>query len=209
MENGIVMRARQNYTEHDWPFAWNGQPPAWSVCIRVFLIVCMAFLRISSAHSQATSFTPVAPDFLSNSFAKCFYKDHRGFMWIGTSDGLIRYDGTNVYRYAHNPTDKNTVAHSTINAIIEDRNNRLWIGTAQGLSVYNEELDNFVNVDSIKGTRNFLSNRYITDLNFDSNGRLWIGTHSGGINIYDPAKREYTYINDPPSGGILPSTNFG
>lgn len=174
------------------------------------LLNCFQFLSVVPAVGQElpATFVPIAPDLLSNSFVRCFHKDSRGYMWIGTEDGLIRYDGTNAYRYAHDAKDKTTLAHNTINAIVEGKDNRLWFGTALGLCIYNPELDNFVNVDSIPGTRNFLNNRYITDLEFDRDGKLWIGTHEGGINVYDPSYRQFTYIIDQPQGGIMPAANF-
>jgi signal transduction histidine kinase/ligand-binding sensor domain-containing protein/AraC-like DNA-binding protein/ActR/RegA family two-component response regulator len=174
----------------------------------VIIIWLTTNLIIPSVIGQPTSFTPVAPDILSSSFARCFIKDNKGFIWIGTSDGLIRYDGTYAFRYTHSAEDPTSITHSTINTMVQDKSNRLWIGTAQGLCIYDRELDNFINVDSIKGNRNYLNNRYITDLDSDSHGNLWIGTHSGGINVYDPAKQEFTYISEPLTGGILPSTNF-
>ena len=129
-------------------------------------------------------------------------------MWFGTADGLVRYDGVNAYRYLHSPDDNTTVAHNTINIIVESKDKKLWIGTALGLCIYDRELDNFINVDSIGGNRNYLNNRYITDIEFDSKGHLWIGTHEGGINVYDPVKQEFSYIIEPAQEGVLPSANF-
>lgn len=129
-------------------------------------------------------------------------------MWIGTEEALIKFDGRTSHRYVHDPHDKTSVPHNSVNTIIESKNNELWIGTAQGLCIYNRELDNFVNVDSIPGNRNYLNNRYITDLEFDNYGKLWIGTHEGGINIYDPAKKEFEYIADAPKNGMHPAANF-
>ncbi|MGC3947151.1 MAG: two-component regulator propeller domain-containing protein [Chryseolinea sp.] len=162
----------------------------------------------ASGQDLSGTFIPVAPETLSNSFVRCVYKDSNGYMWFGTDDALIRYDGSNAYRYVHDPHDRASIANSTINAILEGPDKRLWIGTAQGLCIYNRELDNFITVDSIKANRNYLNNRYITDLEFDSKGRLWIGTHEGGINIYDEKKMEFAYITDSPSKGVMPSTNF-
>lgn len=179
--------------------------------LRGVCLVVMLFLSIVSpgfSQSQSPDFVSVAPDVLSNSYARCFFKDSKGYMWIGTEDALIRYDGTKAYRYVNDPENHSSIAHNTINTIIEGPNRQLWIGTAQGLCIYNRELDNFINVDSIKGNNNFLNNRYITDLVFDTRGHLWIGTHEGGINIYDPVNRKFDYIIDPPIGGVLPSSNF-
>lgn len=160
------------------------------------------------AQSSPPNLVPVAPEVLSNSYVRCFYKDSKGYMWIGTEDALIRYDGKHAYRYVNDPKDRTSIPHNTVNAIIEGPDNKLWVGTALGLSIYNRELDNFVNVDSIKGNQNYLNNRYITDLDFDDRGHLWIGTHEGGINIYDAEKQRFEYIIDPPQKGVLPSSNF-
>lgn len=182
--------------------------------IQAFLSTLLAIIfslgggNQSLGQTNASSFVPVAAEALSNSSIRCFYKDSKGYMWIGTEDALIRYDGNKAYRYVHDPNDKTSVAHNTVNIITEGKDRKLWIGTAQGLCIYDRELDHFINVDSIKANRNYLNNRYITDLEFDNHGRLWIGTHEGGINIYDPAKKEFSYIADPPQGGVLPSSNF-
>jgi ligand-binding sensor domain-containing protein len=163
----------------------------------LFITLLLSTLS-ASGQELSPSFIQVAPEALSNSFIRCVYKDSKGYMWFGTDDALIRYDGSNAYRYVHDPNDPASISHSTINVILEGDDHRLWIGTAQGLCIYNRELDNFINVDSIKQNRNYLNNRYITDLEFDSQHRLWIGTHSGGINIYDPARMEFSYITDYP-----------
>jgi signal transduction histidine kinase/ligand-binding sensor domain-containing protein/DNA-binding response OmpR family regulator len=172
------------------------------------LVVMSMLMTDVLAQPQHASFVPISPGVLSNSDVRCFHKDSKGYMWFGTADGLIRYDGVNAYRYTHNPDDKTTIAHSTINIIEESKDKKLWIGTAQGLCIYDRDLDNFINVDSIQGNRNYLNNRYITDIEFDAKGQLWIGTHEGGINIYNPIKREFSYIIDPAQEGILPSANF-
>ena len=179
-----------------------------SMVLHLFVIALLTLAHSASGQDLSSSFIPVAPEALSNSFIRCVYKDSNGYMWFGTDDALIRYDGSNAYRYVHDPNDPTSVANSTINTILEGNDKRLWIGTAQGLCIYDRELDNFITVDSIKTNRNYLNNRYITDLEFDSRGRLWIGTHEGGINIYDPVRMEFSYIIDPPQEGVLPSTNF-
>lgn len=175
-----------------------------------FILIATTLFLPDRIHGQelTPSFVPLADEALSNSYIRCFFKDSKGYMWIGTEDALIRYDGSNAHRYVHHPGDKSSIAHNTINIIREGNDDQLWIGTAQGLCIYNRELDNFINVDSIRENRNYLNNRYITDLQFDKQGRLWIGTHEGGINIYDPVRHEFEYIVDPPQGGVLPSSNF-
>lgn len=129
-------------------------------------------------------------------------------MWFGLADGLIRYDGTNAYRYEHNPHDKTSLCHNSINVIVEDERHRLWIGTALGLCVYDPEKDRFTNVDSLPSNKNHLNNSFITALSFDLKRRLWIGTHGGGINIYDPEAHTFTYLRDPTVGKASSPRNY-
>lgn len=129
-------------------------------------------------------------------------------MWLGTADGLARYDGTNTCRYEHNPEDKNSLCHNSINVIVEDQRQRLWIGTAAGLCIYDREKDLFINVDSIAGNKNHLSNHYITALSFDQDGQVWIGTYGNGINIYNPTALSFRYLSDSIGGKNSATTNY-
>lgn len=165
--------------------------------VRDWLCVLFTATFISQSafgQSQLTTFVPVAPEELSSTFVRCIYKDSRGFIWFGTATGLLRYDGTTIYRYEHSRGSKNAITDNRINAIVEDARKNLWIGTAQGLVIYDPEHDNFRNVDSIAGNTNYLNNRYITTLCPDGEGRMWIGTHGTGVNVYDPKTFTFTYL---------------
>lgn len=129
-------------------------------------------------------------------------------MWFGMADGLIRYDGTNAYRYEHNPHDKSSLCHNSINVIVEDERQRLWIGTAFGLCIYDPEKDHFVNVDSLPSNKNHLNNSFITALSFDLKRKLWIGTHGGGVNIYDTEAHVFTYLHDAVVGKASSPRNY-
>lgn len=169
----------------------------FGIIMRAWLAILFTAAFISQSafgQSQLTTFVPVAPEELSSTFVRCIYKDSRGFIWFGTATGLLRYDGTTIYRYEHSRGSKNAITDNRINAIVEDASNNLWIGTAQGLVIYDPEHDNFRNVDSIAGNTNYLNNRYITTLCPDGEGRMWIGTHGTGVNVYDPKTFTFTYL---------------
>lgn len=189
-------------------FLLNLLKPVHQAATAIVLMIFLAHSIASSAQPGFPTFVSIAPEALSTSNIRCFFKDSNGYMWIGTEDALVRYDGSKAYRYVHDPNDRTSLAHNTVNVIVEGKDKKLWIGTAQGLCIYDRELDNFINVDSIRSNQNFLNNRYITDLEFAATGELWIGTHEGGINIYDPEEKKFSYIIDPPQGGVLPSSNF-
>ena len=174
----------------------------------VVLFAAAFFSPAARAQTQLTTFAPVAPEELSSTFVRCIYKDSRGFMWLGTATGLIRYDGTTLYRYEHGRGSASAIPDNRINAIVEDGSNNLWIGTAQGLVIYNRELDNFIDVDSIAGNTNHLNNRYITALLADGEGRMWIGTHGTGINVYDPKTLTFTYLTGSAGQDNPPPTDY-
>lgn len=173
---------------------------------RFFAAAAVCFSAL--AQSPQTTFFPVAPEELSSALVRCIYKDSRGVMWFGTATGLIRYDGTNVYRYEHTGGVRNTITDNRINAIIEDASKNLWIGTAQGLMIYNRDKDNFTDVDSIPQNTNHLNNRFITALATDAEGRLWIGTHGQGLNVYDPGTFTFTYLTEQSSQPSVSAHNY-
>ena len=85
---------------------------------------------------------------LSNSTINCIYEDARGFIWIGTIDGLNRYDGYEFKVYRFDPADSNSIPSNRINALYEDSNYNLWIGTSNGLCQFNYKSDGFRNYKS-------------------------------------------------------------
>ena len=68
-------------------------------------------------------------DGLSQSTVKTIYQDSKGYIWIGTDDGLNRYNGYEFKHYKHDKYDKNSIANDYICDIIEDKNGYIWVST--------------------------------------------------------------------------------
>lgn len=172
------------------------------------VLALMIILSETSVHaqSQQPTFVPVESESLSGNFVRCIFKDSRGFMWFGTMNGLIRYDGTDTYTYEYTEGDNKSIPNNRINAIVEDASHNLWIGTAHGLVQYDGEKDSFKDIDSIPGNTNHLISRYISDLCFDRQGKLWIGTHGYGLQIYDPKTYTFTFLDN--TGEEKPLTDY-
>ena len=66
---------------------------------------------------------------LSRSYVKSIVQDQKGFLWLGTSDGLNRYDGYNFKVYRSKPGTAYTLSNNEMNVILEDHRHQLWIGT--------------------------------------------------------------------------------
>ncbi|GAO42291.1 hybrid sensor histidine kinase/response regulator transcription factor [Flavihumibacter petaseus] len=89
---------------------------------------------------QAEEKTPVGylgiEQGLSNNAVRCIFKDHSGFMWFGTYDGLNRYDGNSFKTFRNIFRDTNSLVNNWVTAIAEDRQFNVWVGTRQGISLY-------------------------------------------------------------------------
>jgi len=111
-------------------------------------------------------------------------KDSHGFIWLGTEQGLIRYDGYKTIVYDRVQGVSNSLSSQKITSIIEDAHNKLWIGTFQGgLNMFDPETETFHNflTDSIT-----FGSHDINAMVMDKHGHLWIGYRNGGLDRFDP-----------------------
>lgn len=82
---------------------------------------------------------------LPSSMITFVYQDHYGFMWIGTENGLVKYDGARFITYTHNPDDPNSLAHDYVTSLTEDKQGNLYLSTYAGIQVYNYSSNSFSN----------------------------------------------------------------
>ena len=68
-------------------------------------------------------------DGLSQNAGLAIFQDSRGYLWIGTQDGLNRYDGYGSKIYKHDPDDPHSISYNSILSMGDDKNGSLWIGT--------------------------------------------------------------------------------
>lgn len=80
---------------------------------------------------------------LSNNFVRCIYQDKKGFFWLGTKDGLNRYDGYDFKIFRNELDNKASLIHNIIHTVSSDVDNNMWVGTRKGLSVYNDQKGTF------------------------------------------------------------------
>ena len=82
---------------------------------------------------------------LSQNVVHCIFQDSRGFLWIGTHNGLNLYDGYEFKKFYHNPFDKNSLENNTILAIQEDSMKNIWVLTYGYLSSFDPNTETFKN----------------------------------------------------------------
>jgi ligand-binding sensor domain-containing protein/signal transduction histidine kinase/DNA-binding response OmpR family regulator len=120
---------------------------------------------------------------LSQNTVFCIMQDKVGFMWIGTEDGLNKYDGYEFKSFKHENDNANSISSSQINAMIEDSKGNFWIGTSEGLNLFDRNTEHFKRIGTHLNTESGASD-FISCLFYDSSGSLWIGTY-GGLKRYD------------------------
>ena len=127
-------------------------------------------------------------DGLSNTSVNAVVQDQQGFMWIGTQEGLDKYDGYQFTIYRNSPLDSTTLTHNRIESLLVDHAGTLWIGTADGLNRYDRDHDNFTRYQHDPNDPNSLSDNGIMSLFADRAGMLWISVLGGGLHrLRDPS----------------------
>jgi len=115
-------------------------------------------------------------------------QDQQGFLWVGTDDGLLRYDGYQFKPYrAKIGASSNALPNNSVRHLLYDGGANLWIGTRNGIALLN------VLTDSIQ---TFLPNLRIRKLLKGPKGYLWVGTHKGLFLFDVHQKRGYCKIPD-------------
>lgn len=111
----------------------------------LFLFLCFVCNQdIALAQYEQVRFQTIGIEHgLSLSGVTSVYQDQTGFLWLGTPDGLNRYDGYEFKVFKQQPGDSHTLTNSYITGIYEDKNQFLWVGTRSGLHRYDPRFDTF------------------------------------------------------------------
>ena len=140
--------------------------------IAVSLLLAVALHGTAQADVSQYKFTHLttADSGLSFDGVSSIMQDSRGFVWVGTSHGLNRYDGRKFDVFF---TDKLGLETDYVRCLVEDRDGNIWIGTDNGVCRYNYIRDKFEPIllkaddgESIRGE--------IRSITTDNHGHLWL-----------------------------------
>jgi ligand-binding sensor domain-containing protein/two-component sensor histidine kinase len=151
-------------------------------------ITCFILLVTTAAAGQAPYlyFNRITTQSgLSHNKVNCILQDQRGFIWMGTDDGLNRYDGRRFVVFRHQPGNKTGISGNIITDVVEDKQGIIWIATSDGgLTKYDHRLSpekQFRQYRHIPADTNSIPVNIINDLLEDSSGNLWLAT--GGYSV--------------------------
>ena len=122
-------------------------------------------------------------DGLSNSQVNHVIKDHDGYMWIATADGLNKFDGVNFSVYRNEEGHLNSLPSDVVLCLFEDHLFNLWVGTSAGLCRYDKRRDDFERIDYPTDENWKMDGQLINCIYEDKDHLMWIGTSSYVYNL--------------------------
>jgi signal transduction histidine kinase/ligand-binding sensor domain-containing protein/DNA-binding response OmpR family regulator len=134
---------------------------------------------------------------LSHSVVNCILQDREGFLWIGTQDGLNRYDGYSFQHFEHDRNDPTSLSNNTVKCLYEDRRGDLWVGTANGLNTFDKTTQRFRVYRHESDNPRSLSHNDIRSIYEDRSQVLWIGNYVG-LNKLDRQTGAFTLYEHEP-----------
>jgi diguanylate cyclase (GGDEF)-like protein len=136
-------------------------------------------------------------------------QDGRGFLWIGTPEALIRYDGHRFRRYVHDPADPGSPTANRIFALMAARDGRLWVGfQTEGVAVYDPDTDRFTRYALPHADGDGLAGAQVRALAETPDRAVWVGTTGRGLVRIAPdgSVRSFRQTSAP---GALPDDRVG
>ena len=147
-------------------------------------------------------------DGLSNNSVRIIFQDHAGYIWVGTHDGLNRYNGYEFEVFRNKIDDSTSIPHNFVYAIAEGESGNLYVGTGQGATLYNPLSRIFSPVYLKRYQNNSLEKiEYsINTIKADKNHTIYIGTNGGALLVKTPSQKNCSQI--PLKTGSTISTAY-
>lgn len=150
------------------------------------MLLLLSSLSFSQLAYRFRNFT--ITDGLSQSSVNCMVQDDVGTLWIGTQDGLNRFDGQQFHVFTSDDTKGLESEH--IHCARKDKTGKLWFGTANGLTAYDPQKEQFVTYH-ISGNTTFA----VEALDESTSGDLWLATSTQGLAVWHKKTRKITVVN--------------
>jgi len=119
-----------------------------------------------------------------------------GEYWIGTRGGLYKYSkvrGVSGF-FRHNMQEPRSLSNNSVLSVFHDSKGETWIGTRGGLNLLAKSKQVFHNFTALPGNNRYLNSSIVYAIWIDKQDRVWLGTEDGGINIYNPKTKRYSYL---------------
>ncbi len=166
-------------------------PAHRTICVFLFCLITV-FTKAQAVFDRANVFS-VEQGLPSNAI-RSIDKSRDGFIWIGTSDGLCRFDGYRFKIFKHIPTDSNSISDNRINCVLA-AGDSIWAATELGLSIlniHNHRISNMqFSTGGVSGKTERQSGFGINLVHKDTRGDIWVGTRSAGLFRFNKQDKKF------------------
>ncbi|MBK8558206.1 MAG: histidine kinase [Lewinellaceae bacterium] len=132
-------------------------------------------------------------DGLSDIQVQCLLRDQQGYLWVGTANGLNRYDG---YSFRHFFPDSRqahrTISNENIHDITQDSEGFIWFATANGLNRYDPRTETFRVWKNTGRSDGSLPNSLVLNILIDKNNHIWLACDNRDPCCFDPKTERFT-----------------
>lgn len=131
-------------------------------------------------------------DGLSHSKVNSIFQDDRGFLWLGTNDGLNKFDGYEFTAYRWKPNEAQGLSAQLVRVVMQDSKGNLWIGTeGGGVNLFDRDSNSFRHFTPDSASEIRISSQDVNAIIEDRRGNLWLGT-SNGLDLFDLSHKKVT-----------------
>jgi len=172
----------------------------------LFWVICFFVPVLLSSQESSVKFYHVSPDDgLSQATVYDIIQDHDGYIWIGTAEGLNRYNGRSFDVFLNNPSDANSLSYDYIDKLHVDDENNLLIATLSGLNIYNRAKNNFDIVNEEGYPDKGLPNSSITDILGLSGRDFYVSTNNtlGIISRFSAKEEKYIHHTNTITNSVV------
>ena len=176
------------------------QWPQWKWVFGLALALLLLQPPPSAAGQRPMYFRHLAlQDGLSQNTITSILQDSQGFVWLGSENGLNRYDGYDIVHYYRDREDPNSLPGNFVWNIAEDRNTDLWIATNDGgIARWSRQSDSFTVYKHDPTDRSSLASDSVRTLLLGKGGLVWVGLTDQGLNVLDPDTGEIEHFRHDP-----------
>jgi ligand-binding sensor domain-containing protein/class 3 adenylate cyclase len=155
--------------------------------LTIIIATCLSFISWSQTDFRFRNYS--INDGLSQSSVTCIVQDELNSLWIGTQDGLNRFDGRTFEIFVSDKTEG--LESSYIRCAELDKNSLIWFGTNNGLTSYDLSKEEFTTYTNKKS-----SALRITDIYLRKDNTIWIGTEESGLFLFNTETKKFKSWED-------------
>ena len=134
-------------------------------------------------------------------------QDRDGYIWIGTADGLARYDGVDFRVYRHAADNAASLSGNDVTALYIDHRNRLWCGGEDaGLNLLGRD-GTFAHFRHASNAPHSLGGDDVWAIGEDGSGAIWVGAYAAGLDRFVESTKEFVHFRHDPANADSPASD--